>query len=138
MNKEPSDWRALPSTKGVLNALIQSPEKFGGLRDTVWIIGKGGKGGGTFTYQHLALDDAEYLSPELALKVKDVFIRYVSTDAKLSDEVLERASSESNEWAAIRALRRSQRRRYTDCLQDHGVKGKDYGICQIVITASIW
>lgn len=44
--------------------------------------------------------------------------------------MLERASSESNEWAAIRALGRSQRRRYTDCLQDHGVKGKDYGICK--------
>jgi hypothetical protein len=128
-NNEPSDWRSLPSTKAALRVLRQSPEKFGGMTGTMWIVGKGGKGGGTFADPRLALDYAEYLSPDLALEVKDVFLRYLAADATLADDVLERASPEANEWAAIRALGRSQRRRYTDCLQDHGVQGKDYGIC---------
>ncbi|MNX81198.1 DNA-damage-inducible protein D [compost metagenome] len=128
-NNEPSDWRSLPSTKGILNALRQSPEKFGGMPDTRWIKGKGGKGGGTFADPRLALGYAEYLSPELALEVKEVFLRYTAADATLADDVLERASPEANEWAAIRALGRSQRRRYTDCLQEHGAGGRDYAIC---------
>ena len=129
VNSEPSDWRALPSTNGLLRAMSQSPEKFGGMIDTIWIVGKGGKGGGTFAYPHLALSYAEYLSPDLALEVKDVFLRFKFADATLADDVLERATPEANEWAAIRALGRSQRRRFTNCLRDHGVTGKDYGYC---------
>lgn len=32
MNKEPSDWRALPSTKGILNALNTIPRKIRGIK----------------------------------------------------------------------------------------------------------
>lgn len=128
-NKEPSDWRGLPSTKGLILTLTQSPEKFGGNPNTVWIGGKGGRGGGTFADPRLALDYAEYLSPALALEVKEVFLRARSGDETLADEVLDRASPEANEWAAVRALGRAQRRRFTDCLQEHGAKGSDYAVC---------
>lgn len=128
-NHEPSDWRALPSTKGMLAVIRQTSEKSGGL-PVCPVVGVPGRAGGTFADPRLALDYAEYLSPELALEVKDVFLRYLAADAILSDDVLERASPEANEWAGIRALSRAQRRKYTDSLQAHGVKGgRDYAAC---------
>lgn len=127
-NKAPKDWRRLPRTIGLLGAVAQmvgeshlsAGQPFATVR---------GSNGGSFADPRLALDYAEYLSPELALEVKDVVLRYIAADATLADDVLERASPEANEWAAIRALGRSQRRRYTDCLQDHGAGGRDYAIC---------
>lgn len=128
LNKAPKDWRRLPRTIGLLGAVAQMVGK-SHLSVGQPFTTTRGRQGGSFADPRLALDYAEYLSPDLALEVKNVFLRYVAADVTLADDVLERASPEANEWAAIRALGRSQRRRYTDCLQDHGVKGRDYGIC---------
>lgn len=128
-HKAPLDWRRLPRTIGLLKALkTQTMGKSHGL--AVPIVSKAGRAGGTFADPRLALDYAEYLSPELALEVKDVFLRYLAADAALADDVLSRASPEANEWAGVRALSRAQRRKFTDCLQSHGVKdGRDYAAC---------
>lgn len=129
-NQRPFDWRRLPQTVALLNVLLR--DNAGKSRNIeqapIWTTR--GRAGGTFVDPRLALDYAEYLSPELALEVKDVFLRYLAADAALADDVLERASPEANEWAGIRALSRAQRRKYTDCLQAHGVKdGRDYAAC---------
>lgn len=128
MNKAPKDWRRLPRTIGLLGAVAQMVGKSHLSAGQPFTTTRG-RQGGSFADPRLALDYAEYLSSDLALEVKDVFLRYVAADVTLADDVLERASPEANEWAAIRALGRSQRRRYTDCLQEHGAGGRDYAIC---------
>lgn len=128
LNKGPKDWRRLPRTIGLLGAVAQMVGKSHLSAGQPFTTTRG-RQGGSFADPRLALDYAEYLSPDLALEVKDVFLRYVAADVTLADDVLERASPEANEWAAIRALGRSQRRRYTDCLQEHGAGGRDYAIC---------
>ena len=129
-NQRPFDWRRLPQTVGLLNVLVRNNAGKSRNIEQAPIWTARGRSGGTFTDPRLALDYAEYLSPELALEVKDVFLRYLAADAALADDVLERASPEANEWAGIRALSRAQRRKYTDSLQAHGVKdGRDYAAC---------
>jgi hypothetical protein len=128
LNKAPKDWRRLPRTIGLLGAVAQMVGKSHLSAGQPFTTTRG-RQGGSFADPRLALDYAEYLSPDLALEVKDVFLRYVAADVTLADDVLERASPEANEWAAIRALGRSQRRRYTDFLQEHGAGGRDYAIC---------
>jgi hypothetical protein len=128
MHKAPLDWKRLPRTLGLMRALEQTMGFSHGF--SAAIISKPGRSGGTFAEPKLALDYAEYLSPELALEVKDIFLRYLAADAALADDVLERTSPEANEWAGVRALSRAQRRKYTDCLQAHGVKdGREYAAC---------
>ena len=128
-NQAPKDWRRLPRTLGLIQVLL-SKEGKSHLSAETPLRSKPGKGGGTFADPRLALDYAEYLSPELALEVKEVFLRYLAADAALADDVLDRASPEANEWAGIRALSRAQRRKFTDSLQAHGVKeGRDYAAC---------
>lgn len=51
-----------------------------------------GKDGGTFAHPVLALAYSEYLSPKLAVEVREVFLRYRAADATLADEILEKAS----------------------------------------------
>ena len=74
---------------------------------------KVGANGGTFVDPRLALAYAEYLNPKLALEVREVFLRHKSGDATLADETLQKSTPEGNEWAAVRALGRAKRRRFT-------------------------
>lgn len=130
LNQRPFDWRRLPQTQGLLNVLSRDNAGKSRNTNTSPIHTMRGRFGGTFADPRLALDYAEHLSPELALEVKAVFLRYLAADETLADNVLERASPEANEWAGVRALSRAQRRKYTDSLQAHGVKdGRDYAAC---------
>lgn len=90
--------------------------------------GRGAKG--TFAHPVLAAAYAGYLSPKLEIEIREVWLRFRAGDAKLADEVLDRASPEDNEWAAKRALSRSTRAAFTDCLKAHGVnEGKEFAQC---------
>ena len=77
----------------------------------------------TFAHPILAVSYASFLSPKLAIEVKEVWLRYAKADPTLADEILQKASSAANEWAGARALARAKRREYTDTLQLHGVTG---------------
>jgi hypothetical protein len=88
-----------------------------------------GAGRGTFADVRLALAYAEFLNAELALEVKEVFLRYKAADPTLADDILTRSTPEANEWAGARALGRSVRNQYTKTLQDHGAQGQDYAQC---------
>lgn len=131
-NKTPNDWIRLPTTKKLINALL---ERVTGksrdwtkseVRSTHYVQ----RGIGTFADVRLALAYAEYLDPRLAIEVREVFLRFKGGDATLADEVLERSSAEANEWVARRAMGRSVRSLYTTELNTRGVKdGKEYAIC---------
>ena len=131
--KRPSQWRRLPSTQRLQTALAaqivgRSHNKAKARGFSVYYT-EAGRSGATFAHPILALAYAEYLSPTLALEVKETFLRARAGDAALADEILQRATSEENEWAGVRALARSKRLFYTSTLQAHGVEGKGYADC---------
>ena len=133
VNQKPRDWGALESTKAfIAHAITQIAGKSGYLtKDDIKsaIYTKVGKSGGTWAHPIIALAYAKYLSPSLHYEVNEVFLRYKTADATLADEVLQRATPEENEWAAIRALSRGRRNQYTETLKDHGVAGYGYAQC---------
>lgn len=122
-NRTPADWHRLPSTHILIEAVLKKIT--GKSRD--WaksdymsvIYCRAGKG--TFADPRLALAYAEYLSPPLALEVREVFLRYKAGDATLADEILQRAPAADNEWAGTRALGRAERNRLTAVLKEHEV-----------------
>ena len=81
------------------------------------------KGRFGLTHAHIVLAQAyaEYLDADLAVEVREVFLRYRAADASLADDILERASLEDNRHTVARALGRVTRGRFTDVLNGHGV-----------------
>jgi len=131
-NQQPTDWKELQITGQLIVALLDHNSGQTGVKNynpKSVIYSIRGKGGGTYADVRLALAYAEYLNPKLALEVREVFLRYKAADPALADDILERAGPEANEWAGTRALGRSVRNNYTAALQDHGVKGPDFGAC---------
>jgi hypothetical protein len=91
--------------------------------------GKFGPKGGVFAHPVLACAYAGYLSAELEVEVREVWLRYRAGDPTLADDVLSRASPEANLWAARRADARVVRLGYTAALRDDDVKGRGYMQC---------
>lgn len=96
-----------------------------------------GRMGQSHAHIVLAQAYAEYLDADLAVEVREVFLRYRAGDASLADEILERASAEENRRAAVRAMGRVTRDKFTDVLQDHGVKQPYFGICTNVVYQTV-
>lgn len=142
VNKRPGDWRDNPNTSPLLFAVLERiTGKSGNWTKTEMrsaVYAKPGAAGGTFADVRLALAYAEYLSPKLAVEVREVFLRYKAADPTLADEVLQRASPEANEWAGMRAMGRSVRRSYTDTLQAHGCAGRDFANCTNAIYGGLF
>ena len=139
--RAPAHWQRLPHVTDMIVKLFdrivgKSHNSKEAMRSV--IRAERGAAGGTYADVRLALAYAEYLSPDLAIEVREVFLRYKAADPTLADEVLERASPEANEWAGKRALGRSVRSQYTKTLQDHGAQGKDYGMCTNVVYAALF
>ncbi len=133
VNHKPADWGALGNTmKFVATVAEKSSGKSGTLSKSdilsVYCV-KMGRGGGIWAHPIIALAYAKYLSPSLHYEVNDVFLRHKAGDAVLADETLQRATPEGNEWAAVRALGRFKRKRYTDTLKAHGVVNYGYAQC---------
>jgi hypothetical protein len=132
-NQTPSDWIALRSAQKEITALGQRITGKSGnwTKSDIKSVyySKTGQQGGTWAHENLALGYAAYLSPSLAVEIRDVFLRYKRADPTLADEVLEKASPEANEWAATRALSRVKRNEFTMTLQKHGVQSFGYAQC---------
>ena len=132
-HQTPNDWWRVHATQKLAAALI---EKSPGITrpsakmtlDDVY-KGKFGPGGGVYAHPILACAYAGYLSPELEIEVRELWLRYRSGDPTLADEVLERASPAANLWVATRAEARAIRNDYTATLKDHGVAGRGYMEC---------
>lgn len=123
-NFKPGQWQGHDATKKLMLALLdrigaQNPNS---RRISVKTIYYARGAAGTYADPRLALAYAEYLSPKLAIEVKEVFLRYRAADATLADDILERASPEANEWAGVRALARTTRNKHTAVLHEHGVE----------------
>ncbi|MBI1179338.1 MAG: hypothetical protein GC201_02190 [Alphaproteobacteria bacterium] len=129
-NKRPAQWGRLDTA---VNFIIAVHER---------VVGKSHKGAkmtmkpvyytsaiGTYGHALIAASYAAYLSPKLAIEMKQVWLRYRAGDPTLADEILERATDEGNEWAATRALGRVKRNEYTQVLSKHEVERFGYGNC---------
>lgn len=130
VNQKPAQWRRLPMVvqlTAVLMERIMGISHNSKISVQTVIYATGGTNGATYADVRLALAYAEYLNPKLALEVREIFLRYKAADARLADDILERASPEDNEWAGTRAIGRTVRSRFTKTLQNHGAIGRDYG-----------
>lgn len=129
----PPRWRALRSTKKLEEELqkkiVISVLKENGSFVPVAYAKRGRGNRGTYAHPILAAAYAGYLSPKLEIEVREVWLRYRAADAKLADEILQRATPSDNEWAAVRALARAKRVGYTDTLKAHGVERGGYPKC---------
>lgn len=131
--KRPKFWRRTEPCKALISAL----RKKVGIHNlnpgdpSTWVIyARRGRGAaGTFAHPILAAAYAGYLNPVLEIEVREVWLRYRAGDANLADEILQKASSDANHWAGVRALSRSRRNSYTDTLKVHGVEGRGYMNC---------
>jgi hypothetical protein len=132
-NQKAFDWWRLPSTQSLAAALIKrlpGKSRSSDMSDfSVIYSAKGGNSGATYAHPILACAYAGYLSPDLEIEIREVWLRYRAGDPTLADEVLERASPDANLWVASRAEARAIRNGYTTTLRDHEVKGRGYMDC---------
>jgi hypothetical protein len=131
-NNRPVDWQRLPTTNPLIIATYERivgkshQSKF---RTSDVYRAKSGANGGTWAHPILAAAYAGYLKPELEVEMREVWLRFKSADPTLADEILQRATDDQNEWAAVRALGRVKRNQFTDTLKSHDVSGYGYGNC---------
>lgn len=137
-NRRPAIWRRSALAKRLAGALADRIVRNSHNSNRPDLV-RASRGKGGLTYAHIVMAQAyaEYLDADLAVEVREVFLRYRAGDASLADEILERASSEENRRAAIRAMGRVTRDKFTDVLQDHGVKKPYFGICTNVIYQAV-
>ncbi|MEQ8481844.1 MAG: KilA-N domain-containing protein [Hoeflea sp.] len=141
-NQTPADWTRLPSFSKEIASVLKrvTGKSHNWSKDeikTVIYTRRTGSDKGTWANENIALGYAAYLSSDLAVEIRDVFLRYKKGDARLADEVLDRASPQDNEWAAVRALSRVKRNEFTEVLQLHGVKGFGYANCTDAVYSEV-
>jgi hypothetical protein len=141
-NKTPTQWRRLDITKRLTLALLEKTKtarlSSGKISTSSIIYALEGHAGDTFAHPVLALSYAEFLNSSLALEVREVFLRYKAADAKLADDILQRATPEANEWAGARAIGRVTRHVFTGILKSHGVLGRGYPDCTNAIYLALF
>lgn len=131
-SKQPRYWRRskhLPELERHLLEIVRKSHNYSKTTIKSVVYARRGRHGATFAHPVMAAVYAGYLSPELEIEVREVWLRYRAADPTLADEILEKASDEANKWVAARAHGRIQRRRYTDVLNRAGVTGVGYGRC---------
>lgn len=136
------DWLENENTKRLLKALQNKHSKlcqkrgslepnqgkgsskhsFGGLIQT-----KEGKGGGTYVHPLVAIALAEWLSSDFHVHVLETFKRYLERDITLADEIIQGETNEEKlAWIQKRLEGKIARNKFTDELQERGVKGVGY------------
>lgn len=135
--RRPAEWRRTAAAKRLTGALAARIVGDSHISPPVLIDAKRGKKGLTFAHVVLAQAYAEFLDDDLAVEVREVFLRYRAGDANLADEILERASAEENRRVATRAMGRVARGQFTDVLQQHGVVQPYFGICTNVVYQTV-
>lgn len=129
VKSKPKLWRFTQGAKSLLSALAKKVGITNQSHDDLIYARRGRGSAGTFAHPILAAAYAGYLSPDLEVEVREVWLRYRAGDATLADEILQRASAEANHWVGVRALARSNRVKYTDVLKEHGVADRGYMEC---------
>ncbi|EMS96978.1 KilA-N domain-containing protein [Agrobacterium tumefaciens str. Cherry 2E-2-2] len=131
-NQTPGDWQRLPSYLREYPVLLK--KLTGKSRD--WtktetrsvIYSKAGAG--TWAHENLALAYSAYLSPALAVEIRDVFLRFKKGDETLHEEIKANKAKRDEAFEKSREIGKRVRRTYTDTLKAHGVsKPYDFANC---------
>lgn len=88
-----------------------------------------GKHGGTYAHILIATAYASYLHPDLATEINTTYLRALSGDVTLADEIVDRATPEDQVKHLMRTAGIVQRKQFTKVLTAHEVDGKGIGIC---------
>ncbi len=129
-SKTPYRWQEIDSTKAFINAAC----KFLNNARSVIIKSKRGKGGGTYAHKQVALEYAQYLSPELGVAVNQVFFERIEEE-KNPELAVDRArktwnkKGKSDAWVNQRLLTIAARNHFTATLAAHDVKGSGFKLC---------
>lgn len=129
--KTTSNWRQLPTSHEFIVAVAQNLGKsyVSGKNDANSVLyTRSGRGGGTFAHILVAIAYAEYLSPELAVDVKQTYVRVRTGDVTLVDEILAKAEA-ARHHGEVRDVSKQVRRHYTDVLTSHGAGGSAIAFC---------
>lgn len=128
--KAPAKWQETEMAIGFLSAT----SKILNIAKNDIIKSKRGKGGGTEAHKQVALEYAQYLDPQLAVLVNEVFFERVEEE-KNPDLIVDRAISTytkkgyAPEWISKRITGKAVRNEFTSTLKRHGVSGDGYQRC---------
>lgn len=138
--QRPGDWLALPSTIGFLAATCRflNAEKSGIIKT------RRGRYGGTYGHLQVLLEYAQYLSPNLAVAVNQVFLERVEEE-KNPDLILDRAEATyrrrgfTDGQIRARFLGKATRKDFVSVLARHGVQRPEgFRLCTNATYKPLW
>jgi len=112
-----------------------------GISDVIKI--KRGKGGGTWAHKQIALEYSQYLDPELAVLVNEIFFERVEEE-KNPDLIVDRAiksyqrHGKDQKWISTRMESKVKRNFFTQCLAQHGVNKDGFRNCTNAVYNSLF
>lgn len=130
MQATPAKWQETESAKAFIKATCQILN----IAKNDIIKSKRGKGGGTYAHKQIALEYAQYLSPELAVAVNQVFFERIEEE-KNPELAVNRAvktwkkQGKTEEWTSERLMSIASRNAFTSVLSQHEVKGIGFRDC---------
>ena len=137
--KAPKFWLGQESTKGFVLALCKLQK----VTETYLINVKRGKTGGTWVHKLIASEYAQYLSPELAVMVNQVFFERIAEE-KNPDLIVNRAIKtykkigKDDKWIDKRLKGISKRNTFTSTLAAHGVERDGFKNCTNAIYSPLF
>lgn len=141
--KAPKFWLEQDYAKG----FIQSLCKIQKVTQDYLIKVKRGKGGGTLANVQIALEYAQYLNADLAVKVNQVFLERVEEEAN-PELAVERGNArayagwkklgQDDKWIEARIKDIASRKSFTQSLAQHGVGGDGYRNCTNAVYSGLY
>jgi len=126
----PAKWQETESAKSFIKATAQILN----IAKNDIIKSKRGKGGGTYAHKQIALEYAQYLDPNLAVAVNQVFFERLEEE-KNPELAVNRAmktwerQGKDERWIGERLSTIAARKNFTATLASHGVKGIGFKDC---------
>lgn len=128
--RTPAKWQETEGAKG----FIAAAQRLLNIVSGDIIQSKRGRNGGTFAHPQVALEYAQYLSPDLAVAVNSLYFERVAEE-KNPDLIVDRAVRSyerrgyTPEHIAARLNSKATRQLLTSTLRGHGVVGEGYRRC---------
>jgi len=139
-DKRPVDWLALPSTIG----FVAAAERFLKVEKFHLLKIQKGRYGGTYGHPQLALEYAQYLNPDLAVAVNQLYFERVEEE-KNPNLILDRAEATyrrrgyTEGQIRARFLGKATRKDFVSVLARHGVQGPDgFRLCTNATYKPLW
>lgn len=141
--KKPAHWQQFDETKAFINAAAKI------LKCTPHVLleSRRGKNGGTWAHELIALEYAQYLSPDLAVLVNKVFSERVEEEQD-PELAVKRGNARAaktwskqghdDKWIDQRIMSINARKRFTGVLKDHGVEREGYRNCTNAVYSGIF